>query len=49
MFCIIYILCRQISAGKLLKFMRQGETTTSDNRSESVLGGGLSLEEGYLS
>ncbi|KAL3994587.1 DM DNA binding domain family protein [Acanthocheilonema viteae] len=32
-------------AGKLLKFMRQGETITSDNRSESVLGGGLSLEE----
>ncbi|VDK67497.1 unnamed protein product [Litomosoides sigmodontis] len=32
-------------AGKLLKFMRQGETTGSESRSESVLGGGLSLEE----
>ncbi|EFO24068.1 hypothetical protein LOAG_04415 [Loa loa] len=32
-------------AGKLLKFMRQGETTGSDNKSENMLGGGLSLEE----
>ncbi|CAG9529532.1 unnamed protein product [Cercopithifilaria johnstoni] len=32
-------------AGKLLKFIRQGETTTSDSRSEGVLCGGPSLEE----
>ncbi|KAK6104218.1 Uncharacterized protein BM_BM3257 [Brugia malayi] len=32
-------------AGKLLKFMRQGETTTNDNRSENMINGGLSLEE----
>uniref|UniRef100_A0A915PHT0 DM domain-containing protein n=1 Tax=Setaria digitata TaxID=48799 RepID=A0A915PHT0_9BILA len=32
-------------AGKLLKFIRQGETNASCSRSESVLGGGLSLEE----
>lgn len=45
LFCLHCLLL----AGKLLKFMRQGGTTASDDRNESVIGGGgLSLEEGYL-
>ncbi|KAM3719173.1 Doublesex- and mab-3-related transcription factor [Dirofilaria immitis] len=32
-------------AGKLLKFMRQGETTANDNKNENALGSGFSIEE----